>query len=54
MKLKQRLVTRGKVTHLLKRSAKLPIQRNAAKTDELRVENLEEKKEESKEEDDMS
>ena len=47
------LVTKGKVTHLLKRSAKLTTIRKSAKTYELSAEILDEDKEEEKEEEDI-
>ena len=46
-------MTKGKVTHLLKRSAKLATKRKPAKTYRLSAEMLEENKEEEKEADDM-
>ena len=47
------LVTKVKVTHLLKRSAKLATKRIPAKTYRLSAEMLEENKEEEREDDDM-
>ena len=46
-------MTKGKVTHLLKRSAKLVTKRKPVKTYRLSAEMLEENKEDEKEADDM-